>query len=441
LEEKTMSDLLNLHKLSIKDVNKIIKVPGIEEFKTENITLFAVKYFIYSSQNKAPLILRITSLRKSFDYVYSLDFLNQKMNPIGGFVISNKMTMEKFIEFFKDIASTTKVAKIKESLNIREEFSLFLKGDFILEDAEEARAFIREYMKWLGIMTGIVTILGLISKYQYYFIKLKNWIYEKYVSGPIEQKINEKLFQGQQADESAFKIYQKLINFIKYTLRERAPAFLICGPPGTSKTYIVRRTLHFEGYKPRIDYVIEKGASLGIRDFFSLLYYNRKKTIILDDFDSPLRNEDTINLLKSITDSYERRIVSLPREKILGSAEAPGQSPSVPQKFEFTGKLIIVTNLTRKDVNTALLSRIPTFEVYYNMKEVIENLKLMLHYINSDIPIEKKQEVYDYILELYEKDEFINLDFRTFRSCVEVRVGNPDGWKDMVKIILNYKGK
>jgi hypothetical protein len=430
-----MSILLKLDKINIKGVSKIIKVPGFEELKVSNIKLFAVKYFIY--KEKTPLIVRITSTSKSFSEVYSLDLLNYKMIPSAGFILKKKPD-EKFIEFFKDVVTNTAVKPIKESFELKREYILQRKYKTPKTLTEDFGIF-NDLIKFYGLLTGVMLAMSLLVKYRYYFIQIKNWFYEKYVSGPIEEELNQKLFGGQKVDEAAFKLYHRLIEFIEYTLREKSPAFLICGPPGTSKTYIVRRTLYFQNYKPRRDYVIEKGASLGIRDVFSLLYYNRKKILILDDFDTPLRNEDTINLLKSITDSYDRRIVSLPREKQVGGDE--GSVPATPDKFEFSGKLIIVTNLTRKDINTALLSRIPTFEVQYNMKEILENIEKMLVYINPDVPVPIKQEVYEYVVSLYRQDKFINLDFRTFRSCVEVRVGNPSGWKEMVKIILNYRGK
>jgi hypothetical protein len=296
-------------------------------------------------------------------------------------------------------------------------------------------------LKFFGAVYGLIFVLAMVMKYRYYFVKIKNWVYERYVSGPVENQINEKLFVGQQKDEPAFKMYYNLIDFIKYTLREKAPAFMICGPPGTSKTYIMRRTLHFEKYRPRIDYSIEKGASLGLNDVYALLYYNKNRILILDDFDTPLKNVETINLLKSITDSYDRRIVSLPKERKLDTVETGGNASAVPQKFEFKGKLIIITNLERKEIDSALLSRIPVFEVRLNMEEIIKNIGEMIHWINPNVPDNIKHEVYDYIIELFEKDKNISLDFRTFKTSVDVRIGNPSGWKEMVKIIVNYQGK
>jgi len=440
-----MNKILNLDKLKFEGITKIIKIPGIEEFSTKDIAkLYGVKYFIHNDFNKIPLVVRVTSKTNSFTQIYGMDIYNQKMEPASGFVFDGKMPIDKFIEFFGEIGATSKVKPLREHLNLKRDNFLQEKyntplDEFMIPGLGDTKGMPPE-VKIFGGVYGFLIALNVMWKYRYYFTKFKNWLYERYVSGPLEQEINDKLFNSQKKEEPAFKMYYGLIEFIKYTTREKSPAFMICGPPGTSKTYIVRRTLHFEGLKPRKDYSIEKGAALDLSDVFALLYYNKDRILILDDFDTPLRNENTVNLLKSITDSYGKRIVSMPTERKLDTVETGGNVSAVPQKFEFRGKILIITNLARKDIDTALLSRIPVYEVRYSMTEIIDNIKKMLHYINPEVSDEIKMEVYNYILELYSKDKHINLDFRTFKTSVDVRIGNPLSWKEMVKIIVNYRG-
>jgi hypothetical protein len=59
----------------------------------------------------------------------------------------------------------------------------------------------------------------------------------------------------------------------------RLKSLIIYGKPGTGKTHIVRRTFYFANMRPRTDYVIEKGSSLGLAETYQLFYDNRDKTI------------------------------------------------------------------------------------------------------------------------------------------------------------------
>ena len=60
----------------------------------------------------------------------------------------------------------------------------------------------------------------------------------------------------------------------------------------------------------------------------------------------------------------------------------------------------------------------------------------------KDTPLsEIKQEVFDYIMELYKKDPKIEVNFRSFKNSIDARIGNPMYWKQMVNHIVNYKNK
>jgi len=65
----------------------------------------------------------------------------------------------------------------------------------------------------------------------------------------------------------------------------------------------------------------------------------------------------------------------------------------------------------------------------------------LLKYINPQTPLEMKKEVFEYVMKLYKNDKKIDLTFRSFKSCIDARVGNPTGWKKMSHTILDYNGK
>jgi len=444
-----MRYVLKLHLIKkIPGVKKIRRIPDIEKFTTKKLgKMYAVKYFIFGKRD--PVMIRITSSDKRFDEVNSIDICDKKLRPFVGLSIK-PMPQEKFIEFISSIATDLKFKEpIKESVFITENYLNML----MIENGEagvgKKPGLLKRLitidittpeglMKYMGMVAALGTLLASFGKIRYYIVKMINWAKEKYVSGPLEQDVNKKLFANQTGSEPAYAIYDHLKKYIEHVIHGNAPALIIYGPPGMSKTYTVRRTLYFNGLQPNIDYSIQKGSSLGHAAVYSLLYANRKRILILDDFDTPLKDPDTVNMLKAITDSYGRRILSFPREKTLATAETGGREPGTPDKFEFKGKLIIITNLPKSQLDTALLSRSPAIEVNFNTKEVIDSLNTMYKYVSPSIDENIKKEVYDYMIELYKENPKVNIDFRGYKSAVDARVGCPDDWKNMVKIIIGY---
>ena len=203
--------------------------------------------------------------------------------------------------------------------------------------------------------------------------------------------------------------------------------------PGTSKTYIVRRTFYFNRLTHGKEYVILKGSALNLNDFCSILYRYNNKIIIFDDFDTPLEDKELTNILKSATDSYSHRIISVPRAK-----EVANQNDSdinLPERFEFKGKILIITNKKFRELDKALISRSLTVEVNFKPEEFVESIRNMLKYIMPDVDMKIKEEVLEFINSLVQKHESKGLNFRTFENAITIRLLYDD-WKDMIKYVL-----
>jgi hypothetical protein len=431
LQKKTKNNdfsfVLKLNKERLPGINKIIRIPDIEEITTKTHgKLFAIKYFLYLSSGKLRVI-RITSKNKSFKQIYSLDICNNKLQALAGFSINSNIEKEDLLKFIGMIILAKKNKMQYESTDID------LKATAINQIKTNPAAMA------IAAMFGIVWLVGLYLKARYIFKKVYNWYQERYVSGPLEQAINDGLFASQKKDEPAYAVYNDLVNMINHTLTGPSPALIIYGPPGMSKTYNVRRALHFSGLAPRKDYAIIKGSSLGLTEVYDMLYKYRKRILILDDFDTPLQNDDVINLIKSITDSYDNRIVSLPKKATLATIETGGDESASPDKFEFKGKLIIITNLSLNQIDSAVLSRAPAIEIAFDSKKIISLIGDMLKFTSPSIDMKIKQEVYQYIISLYKKNPKLQITFRDYKNAVDSRVGNPNGWKEMTAIIVSSK--
>lgn len=362
-------------------------------------------------KGKRDLSFRITSKFKNFSELYSIDYLPKNQKVSVGIRIKDQ----------KNDDSSTCASKIIYHLVNGQKHPL----------QEGISTY--DIQTWIALIAAILPILMILY---FYVVAMIKWYKETVADGTFENQVNKKLFDGQTGKEPEFDIYNNLIKSIEMLIKtDKVKSVLICGIPGTSKTHIVRRTLYFNGLQSGRDYTIIKGSSMGMIDFVSALYNNSKKIVVLDDFDSPLNDADTVNILKSATDSYSKRIISFPRAKML-TAGAGGSDYNIPQKFEFSGKLIIITNKKFKEIDKAFISRCLTLEVNFTPEEFLKNIETMLKYIMPEIDMELKLEVFGYVQNLAYKENLKGLNFRTFQSAVSIRMLYPDNWKEMIKYVL-----
>jgi len=106
--------------------------------------------------------------------------------------------------------------------------------------------------------------------------------------------------------------------------------------------------------------------------FYMIIYENRNKTIVLDDCDNAFKNDTFTGLLKGAVyeaKSGKRLVCYETTAKVL-------KDNDIPDWFEFTGKMIILTN--ELDVDTedehynALASRTISLELKYSHQEVLD---------------------------------------------------------------------
>jgi|TARA_B100000959_G_scaffold105113_1_gene110892 hypothetical protein len=139
---------------------------------------------------------------------------------------------------------------------------------------------------------------------------------------------------------------------------------VVTGPPGVGKSYGVEKILEKNSMFDKlagntIKFGTEKGAASAI-GLYQLLYRyaDPGSVLVLDDCDSILWDEVSLNLLKAALDSSTKRMISWNTESSALRREG------VPEKFEFCGSVIFITNLKFdkvkgkiKDHLEAILSR------------------------------------------------------------------------------------
>jgi hypothetical protein len=121
-----------------------------------------------------------------------------------------------------------------------------------------------------------------------------------------------------------------------------ARSVIVSGAPGLGKSYTVEKAL--EKWDPnQVSHGISKGY-IRTTGLYKLLYQYRRKNqvLVFDDCDNLFNDDNSLNLLKAVCDTTERRIVSYLAETNMVDEES---AEKIPRHFVFEGTVIFITNL------------------------------------------------------------------------------------------------
>lgn len=230
--------------------------------------------------------------------------------------------------------------------------------------------------------------------------------------------------------EQAFKEMQ---GYVKTVIKGLQPGCILCGAPGIGKTYRVLQQLKAAGYQRGKNLQIIKGKCSPRQLYIDLYSYQDKGDIILiDDADSlvgPKAPEDVINILKGALDSTsddEGRLVSY---KITGKIEDEEGNP-IPKDFYYRGAVIVITNYSVGQLDTALRGRVFTQSLDFTTEQLLDIIKKLIPAIDpTRLSSASKMKAYDYLESLAKKGTDMEISIRSFATCArlyQVCEGDPD---------------
>lgn len=231
----------------------------------------------------------------------------------------------------------------------------------------------------------------------------------------------EKKIETAKSDpKTAFKEMQM---YVKMVIKGIQPAVILCGAPGIGKTFRVKQQLKAAGYTMTADNTV-KGKCTP-RQLYLTLYNNKGMgdIVLVDDADSlvgPKAPEDCINILKAALDSTaddEGRLVSY---KVSGELKDDEGQP-VPKSHYNKCGMIVITNYSVGQIDTALRNRAFTQSLDFSTKDLLQVIRDIMPNIESNrLSMTSKAKAMNYLEKLVEEGKPIEVSCRSFITCARI---------------------
>ena len=227
-------------------------------------------------------------------------------------------------------------------------------------------------------------------------------------------------------DITKFTINQKfdfLTDLTSMVVNDITPSLIVVGPGGLGKTHTVKSTIILNGLGDS-EYVFFKGYSTA-RGLYNTLFDNNGKLIVFDDCDSVLEDKVALNILKSALDSYETREISWMSKMNKGDV--------YPNQFNFTGRVIFISNKNKDKIDEAVLSRSLTVDLSMTPTEKIERMEFILEDILPEYDMDVKTDALNFLT--INKDN-CQLNMRTLIMISKMRRTFPDTWTNLANFMI-----
>lgn len=223
-------------------------------------------------------------------------------------------------------------------------------------------------------------------------------------------------------------------------------AMIVSGPPGVGKSFGVEKVLEeaslFDKMAQRRNrFEVVKGAMSAIGLYAKLFKFSDAgNVLVFDDCDSILLDDLSLNILKAALDSSKKRYISWNTDSSMLRREG------VPDRFEFKGSVIFITNIKFEHVRSKKL------------KDHLDALESRCHYLDLTLDTMRdkflriKQIVRDGMLDSYDfedgaTDEIVDyvweqrnrlreLSLRTVLKIADLRKMSAGNWKRLAETTI-----
>lgn len=257
------------------------------------------------------------------------------------------------------------------------------------------------------------------------------------VEGATEEDITRLTYEEQ---------LESLKTGMKLLMSNATNAMFVGGRGGTGKTQTIEDMLAAAGKEDGNGYFKITGSATPV-GIYRILYNHRKEIILFDDSDSALNDQEGRNLFKAASDTKKVRKISWMKggKNFVDPADFDEDNTDeiLPRFFEFTGKIIFISNLplNKLDPDGALRTRGYVMDVDPTNEEIYEFMLKIADKIPLDVDYElsksKRLEVVEVLKSRKAPEKTANLRSLVralnTRAGVELQGGTEEEWKKFVK--------
>lgn len=403
------------------------KYPYPEQFERENALLTGYKF--YSDKNG--VCIRINNSNRGIGLINSISVWIKSTDEENPDYDIDSPGNIPLMSLLNDIASLVKSPReLQKELAIAESADLTNEANIDLTDKDITN--VKKMLKTTSNAKDIARELGLPYKQ---ILRVRKGVKSK-TKQPEEITKNERTLEDKVLYHN--ELMQDVYDITAAIAQRKFTSLFISGRAGTGKTYNVEKALDENGLELDRDYFKITG-SISTIEMYKKLFQFSDKILVFDDADSVFSNEDGRNILKAALDSKPiRRISYFKKMKSLfdpqdfeddpeGYADALEQG-RVPQVFDFTGRVIFISNLNKKkaDPDGAISSRSILVDVNPDDETLVGVMeKLLPHLDPKELSLEEKQEVFEFVKKAGD------VSMRTFVKAAGFKVAGMKNWKRM----------
>lgn len=252
-------------------------------------------------------------------------------------------------------------------------------------------------------------------KQEDYATEAKEHILE--IENKYEQEFKKSITELKSGEQEIY--FKTLKDYVNIVSKGFANSLIIEGTGGLGKTHEVLKTLSESGIE--WEYINSYSTPLS---FYQLLYEKNNKVLVLDDITGLLNTEIGISILKgALWGVNDKRYISY---------YSTSDKLTIPNKFEFTGKIIFLVNSLK---NNPELDALKTRALYCKLDFSFEDIKKIIMAIAKG---DNRQEVAEYIIEIA-TPATKELNLRTLikgYSIYEYAKSIGQDWKNLIDKLL-----
>jgi hypothetical protein len=290
-------------------------------------------------------------------------------------------------------------------------------------------------------------------------------------------------------------LYGHLAQLVGMTCDGHLRSLLVYGGPGTGKTHTIMQVINDKGLVKGKDYQKLSGKATPVEIYKILFMYRNNGLVVFDDLDSMWGNEDATNILKAALDTSKVREISwvssqtvnvskmsdemrkalfdrvdrylngetdgddsdgvddeeglddnedntpiarrikarARRERDRETKRAGNEKVRYPSTFDFTGKVIFISNLKREDFDSAIMSRTAKINMDLTPDELLQRMRNILPTLGGDdVSVDRKSELLDHLLDMHKRQELDAVTMREFIKGLNILRSGAPNWKDLL---------